>query len=189
MANRTSALEQSFVAGHFGAPTSTAVVVTLLESLQLGQICAWPETITEIGATAANCVGAQQAPKPLRSIGDAGQALLRVEPLKWWLIGAELPEINAEQGTVLDLSHSRTRLRLHGDHATSLLNRFIAVNLSEHAFPVGSVVSSSLHHVGLTLWRNQSGYELFIPRGYAVSVWELLKESALQFGLEVVAPE
>lgn len=188
MAKRTSALERSYRAGHFGVANTAGVVITLLESLQLGQIGAWPDTITEVGAIAASCLGTPQAPKPLDSVGDVSQALLRVEPLKWWLVGAELPDIPAEHGTVLDLSHSRTRLRIHGEQAATLLNRFIPVDLSEQAFPVGRVISSSMHHVGLVVWRNSGGYELFIPRGYAVSVWELLHQSALQFGLEVEAP-
>jgi sarcosine oxidase gamma subunit len=40
--------------------------------------------------------------------------------------------------------------------------------------------------VGVTLRRSDAGYELFIPRGFAVSLWELLVETAEQFGLEIV---
>jgi len=43
-----------------------------------------------------------------------------------------------------------------------------------------------MHHVGVTLWRSTTGYELFIPRGFALSSWEILFDSALQFGVEVV---
>jgi len=50
---------------------------------------------------------------------------------------------------------------------------------------VGSVASSVTHHVGVTLWRSQDGYELFIPRGFALSLWEGFVESAQQFGVEI----
>ena len=48
-----------------------------------------------------------------------------------------------------------------------------------------SVASSSTHHVGVTLWRSADGYELFMPRGFALSLWEGLVESAQQFGVEI----
>jgi sarcosine oxidase gamma subunit len=48
------------------------------------------------------------------------------------------------------------------------------------------VAATAFHHVGVTLWRSEAGYELFLPRGFALSLWELLYESAQQFGVEVV---
>jgi hypothetical protein len=38
----------------------------------------------------------------------------------------------------------------------------------------------------VTLWRSNEGYELFLPRGFALTLWEGFVESAQQFGLEVV---
>ena len=49
-----------------------------------------------------------------------------------------------------------------------------------------SVASTAFHHVGVTLWRSVEGYELFLPRGFAVSLWQGLLESAEQFGVEVI---
>ena len=60
------------------------------------------------------------------------------------------------------------------------------LDLRDEAFPVGSVASSVIHHVGVTLWRSAEGYELFIPRGFALTLWEGFLESAEQFGVEVV---
>lgn len=68
-----------------------------------------------------------------------------------------------------------------------LLNRHLPLDLREGAFPLGSVASTAFHHVGITVWRSEAGYELFLPRGFAVSLWELLRESAEQFGVEVVS--
>ena len=87
---------------------------------------------------------------------------------------------------MLDISHSRTQVRINGPQAESFLNRHLSLDLREQSFPVGSVASSVIHHVGVTLWRSEQGYELFIPRGFALSLWQGLVESATQFGLEVV---
>jgi len=114
-------------------------------------------------------------------------ALLRVEPLKWWLLGADAPALAPEHGASLDLSHSRTHLRISGAQAAALLNRHLPLDLREASFKEGAVASSALHHVSVTLWRSAHHYELFIPRGFALSLWEVLLESAAQFGAEVAA--
>ena len=112
--------------------------------------------------------------------------MLRVEPLKWWLLGLEPPELDVEQGVLLDLSHSRTRMRVSGPRAAELINRHLPLDLRDASFPQGSVASSAFHHVGVTVWRSSLGFEMFLPRGYAMSLWEMLLESAGQFGAEVV---
>ena len=111
--------------------------------------------------------------------------MLRIEPMKWWLIGIDAPTLDAEQGMTLDISHSRTQLRVSGDDATDFLNRHFPIDFRDSSFPEGSVASSVTHHVGVTIWHSADGYELFIPRGFALALWEGLVESAEQFGLEI----
>ena len=75
-------------------------------------------------------------------------------------------------------------MRIGGPDATALINRHLPLDLSAAAFPVGAVGSSAFHHVGVTLWHSEAGFELF-PRGLAVSLWEPLLGSAARFGVEV----
>jgi len=67
-----------------------------------------------------------------------------------------------------------------------LLNRNLPLDLRPSSFPVGSVASTVFHYVGVTLWHSDEGFELFLPRSFAVSLWELLQKNAAQFGFEVV---
>jgi len=83
------------------------------------------------------------------------------------------------------LRGNRKRLCVAGDDAAEFLNRHFPLDLRDASFPVGTVASSATHHVGVTLWRSDQGYELFIPRGFALSLWEGLVESAEQFGVEI----
>ena len=86
----------------------------------------------------------------------------------------------------LDLSHSRTHVRVTGDQAQVCLNRLMPIDLRLNACPIGSVMSTSFHHVAITIWVSESGtYELFIPRGFALSLWEILVKTATQFGVEI----
>jgi len=111
--------------------------------------------------------------------------VLRIEPLKWWVVGAEAPAMDAEQGATLDLSHSRTHIRISGPRAATVLNGFIALDLREASFPVGAVGSTDFHHIGVTVWRSADGYEVFAPRGYGVAIWQMLVEGSEQYGLQV----
>ena len=185
MANRISALHGHKQTGRYGRSGDTGIFLTEVSNLMLYQIAAWPETIEQVGQQAAKLVGVPHAPAPGKAVSGTTASLLRVEPLKWWLEGAAATPMDAESGSVLDLSHSRTRVQITGDEATSLLNRHLPLDLREENFPLGSVASTAYHHVGVTLWRSEQGYQLFLPRGFALSLWQGLFDSALQFGVEV----
>ena len=61
----------------------------------------------------------------------------------------------------------------------------LPIDLREISFPLNSVASTVFHHCSVTLWRSKNGYELFLPRAFALSLWEVLLESAAQFGYEI----
>lgn len=186
MVDRVSALAGHYPTGHIGVSGQTGVTLTEIPNLQLHQVAAWPETLQSVGQMAAEMAGSARAPGPGKAVAGSNGSLLRVEPLKWWLFGGQPSNIAPDQGSDLDISHSRTHVRITGNEATTLLNRHLPLDLRENSFPENSVASTAFHHVGVTLWRSNEGYELFLPRGFAVSLWEGLLESAEQFGGEVV---
>lgn len=181
---RESALQGHMHSGQYGI-AGAGVVIGEVRDLTLWQLAAWPDTIESVAAKAAQDIGLAAPPGFSQATGDSKKAMLRIEPLKYWLFGVEASSESSEQSVVLDLSHSRTHLRLSGDDASSVLNSFLPLDLREQSFPVNWVASSAMHHVGVTLWRSEKGYELFVPRGFAVSIWELLYETSLQYGLLV----
>jgi len=185
MAERASALDGHYTKGRIGEAGESGVALMEVRDLVLHQAAAWTDTLGVVGAKAAGVIGAEAAPGPCLATSGPNGTLLRIEPLKWWVFGAAAPALTADEGATLDLSHSRTHLRISGSRAAALLNRHLPLDLREHAFPVGSVGSSALHHVGVTLWRSDAGFELFLPRGFALSLWQVLLEGAAQFGAEV----
>ena len=100
-------------------------------------------------------------------------------------LGSDIPLLSTEDGTTLDLSHSFTQIEISGLKSIEFLNRFLPLDLREKSFPVNTVASSAVHHVSVKLWRSKETYNLFIPRGFALSLWELFLESASQFGYEI----
>ena len=189
MAERVSALQGADAPRRFGADGPPGVTLREVRGLRLWQVAAWHDTLAEVAQQAARAAGVAAAPPPGAAVESERGALLRVEPLKWWLLGADAPEIAGEHGAVLDLSHSRTHIRISGTQAAALLNRHLPLDLRDTSFAEGMVASGALHHVGVALWRSARGYELFIPRGFALSLWEVLLESAAQFGAEVAAAD
>jgi heterotetrameric sarcosine oxidase gamma subunit len=190
MTDQVSALENHLVTGRFGVSGEAGVVVEEVRDFGLLQLAAWPETIMTTGAKAAQAAGVSAPPSPGRVISGEKATLLRVEPLKWWLIsensaGAVLPALPAGDGTVLNLSHSRSWIRINGRKAETLLNHFLPIDLRPGSFPHDTVASTAFHHTGVTLWRCDGGFNLMLPRSFAASLWELLQESAKQYGLEV----
>jgi heterotetrameric sarcosine oxidase gamma subunit len=87
---------------------------------------------------------------------------------------------------LLDLSQSRVRLHVGGRQAALLLNHILPLDLSVRSFSENTVASTAFHHVGITLWRDSSGFNLFLPRSFAASLCEILTEIAQQYGLEVL---
>ena len=185
MLDRVSALAGHNSPGHQGDPANTGVILHEPADLVLHQVAAWPESIDAVGKVLAKLIGAKTVAGPGSSVSGANGSMLRIEPMKWWLLGVAAPEFDADRAVTLDISHSRTRVCVSGEHAAEFLNRHFPLDLREASFPPGSVASSATHHVGVTLWRSKDGYELFMPRGFALSLWEGLVESAQQFGVDI----
>ena len=190
MASPVSPLNGYYTKGGSGVSGTPAVVFEEVKEFHHLQFAAWPETISKLGARCAKAFGSSRTPGPGRFVQTRSGVFLRVEPLKWWLIStddAPIPELNvpATEGSALDISHSRAWLKISGDKAQQLLNQFLPIDLREAAFSTGSVASTAFHHTGVTVWRTDGEFNLLLPRSFAVSLWEMLQESALQYGLEV----
>lgn len=182
--DRVSALEGHYDKGRHGVGSGDAgVIVTEVPDLVLWQMAVWPESLDSAAGQLAQSSGVGDIPGFAMATGTESKALLRIEPLKFWVYGDIATSASADESVVVDLSHSRTQLRISGEHVTTLLNSYLPLDLRERSFPVNSVASTAFHHVGITLWRSPAGYELFLPRGFALSLWELLQESAMQYGL------
>lgn len=189
MADGTSALQGHLVPGRSGSARAAAVSLAEIRNFTLIQVAAWPNTLAQVGSATAKAAGCAKAPGAGQETKGSAAWLLRVEPLKWWLVisdGASATlDLPAETGALLDLSKSRTWLRLSGPNAAVLLNHFLPLDLSGAAFPEGTVASSAFHHVGVTLWRDDRGFNLMVPRSFAASLYQIMIESAAQYGLEI----
>lgn len=179
-------------ASPFAAPVATSkgdVRVRALPRGSLWQIATWPETSASVEqrvAAALEC----EAPAPGGvSVASDGRLLIRVEPLKWWVIGADgadCPlELDAEDGALLDLGHDQAGLAVEGDGAAELLKRLVPIDLRERSFPDHSFATTGAHHMIVrVLRRDREGprYEVRVMRSYADTLRELVAEHLSGFG-------
>ena len=189
MVKSVSALHGHMKKGRYWAAGKAGVIIKEVAVASLIQISSWPDTVADTEKVAAKSAGLGTAPGPGRiKIGKKGN-LLRIEPLKWWVISDHgeiaLPSVVAEKGMVLDLASSRTWLKITGSQSASLLNHFLPLDFRYRSFPENHVASTGFHHIGVTVWRDGEGFNLLLPRSFALSLWELLEASAHQYGLEV----
>lgn len=199
MAERQSALAGGWLPEIPGGERQSGAGIVMREvpNLRLLQVAAWPGTLAAVGGRLGAAAGSV-APGPLRWVrwGEAGR-LVRVEPLRWWLLwaGADdklpnpaLPELDSETAVCLDLSHSRTWIELGGAAVPDLLCRFLSIDFRPARFPAGAAASGRFGHVSATVLRGGGSgelWDLLLPRSYAAFCWAELVDAAGQFGLEI----
>ena len=169
-------------------PDGPGVVLSEISIGALWQIAPWPGRVGPAGAAAAAAAGAGAAPGPGRMVAGSAGRLLRVAPLGLWLTGAEAlprPALDPGDGVVTDLGHARTLIRIDGPAQAALLARLVPLDLRETAFAEGTVATTGLHHVGVTLCRRDAGVDLYVPRSFARALWDHIAAAARQFGLGV----
>ncbi|MDC1047834.1 hypothetical protein OAQ96_04020 [Alphaproteobacteria bacterium] len=185
MLNRDSAIKQNYNVGKFPFNDNIGIIFSENNNLIIQQIAAWPEEILNVEKLFSDQVGIQQQIDFNRGEAMKNNSLWRMEPLKWWLLGStiNLPE---HLGTSLELSHAFTSIKVGGEKSEILFNRHLPLDLRLENFPIHSSASSAIHHVSVKLCRlSDKEFNLFIPRGFALSIWEILLESASQFGYEI----
>ncbi|MEL6476908.1 MAG: hypothetical protein AAFR17_06215 [Pseudomonadota bacterium] len=186
MVERISALDGLEMPLHFGPD------LTLFERRvgSIWQITAWHGQVAEAGAVAAAACGVAEAPAALSALTGAQGDLLRIDPLRWlWVSETPQPMPGTDgAGTVLDLSHARTVIRVEGAAMPDLMARMVPLDLRPAAFGPGQVATSGIHHVAVML-QGQAGQgqvgavDLFCFRSFGRAIWEHLAESAAQFAV------
>ncbi|MEL6768850.1 MAG: hypothetical protein AAFP17_16840 [Pseudomonadota bacterium] len=155
----------------------------------LWQVTAWAPRLAAAAEAVAVASGAG-APGPGEAARGGGVTALRVEPLRWLLLvepGADAgaPALDPGDGTLLDLGHARTRLSVAGTARLDLMARLAPVDWRAPAFGPGRVASTVLGRVGVTVLGREEHLELLLPRSYAASLFDLVAETAVGFGLEI----
>jgi len=123
--------------------------------------------------------------------------LMRSGPFEFLLIGQEdqaasdrvallRQHVGADIGSVLDLSHARVRVSLHGDKAVEALSKLYALDFRPTAFAPNSFALTGHHHIPCLLHRlDAQHFHAYYFTTYARGQIDLLADAALEFGVDV----
>jgi heterotetrameric sarcosine oxidase gamma subunit len=194
MAERLSALAQALKAGVFGAagPAGPGVEIRELKSLAVVQVAAFD---AERAASAVGAALGAPASAERNSVATAGEAtILWTGPGRWLVVEPESRDLASllahhcpgDVAAITDLGHARTALRAEGQKVRDLLAKLCTLDLDSAVFPPGTCAQTPLGQTGVLLYcRAQDGFDIFLPRSFAVSAWESILDAALEFGCRV----
>ena len=186
MFKRLSSLENNYSLGSNPFNGKTNIYFKELNNLHLQQIACWSDSLSHSENFLKQELNINNLPNFNKGIIEKEFSFWRIEPLKWWIFNKNIT-LSPDLGTTLDLSHSFTCIHISGNHASLLLNRYLPIDLRESKFPELSSASSAIHHVSIKLFKHsRNNYYLLIPRGFALSIWEILIDTSRQFGYEVL---
>lgn len=173
------------------APTGSAEGITLDASARgsIWQVAAWADTFTSVEAALASACGCA-VPVPGKAVETSdGRLLIRTEPLKWWIIGADNAECplqpEASEGAWLDMSHDQAAITLSGPNAAEILKRMVSIDVRDHAFPNLSFATTHMHHMITKVLRQDTGdvacYSVMVMRSYADDLREIAEHHLHSF--------
>lgn len=182
--------------GETGGAGTARLVLNELELPAVIEIGAWPNCLERVSTGLAGLAGATLPGRPGRF--GTGEGVL----LGWiafgrflWLSAnagdvARLAEaLPSEEAAVVDLVSARKGVRLSGEVATDLLNKAVAIDFSDKAFPPGSLAQTVIHDVPVVILRREGeSFDLLVPASFAESTIDWLRDAALEFGYRVEEP-
>ncbi|KQU76191.1 sarcosine oxidase subunit gamma [Aminobacter sp. DSM 101952] len=170
------------------------VGVTLSEMApgSIVQLAAWPgeekkliAAITSLtGLKLADGAGAGAASERHTVFGFAPGKFLLTDTAEGLVSAAGV--VTPAMGTITDLSHGRTAIRIAGPRSEWVLAKLFAVDFSLVAFPQGSGISTAHHDIFAQIQRSgPDRFDLYVFRSFARSLWKMLCHASDEVGYEV----
>ena len=190
-----SPLAGHYQLGEFGALPEDGEVLTLSErfALSIAEVAAWRGSEDATLAAIASATGLTLAPGPGAGACSDTAAAFNIAPRRWLVTGndaalvARLADSVGESGTVTDLSHGRTIIRIEGKRSRWVLAKIFAVDLSEDRLEEANGLSTAHHDIFAQIQRvGPDAFDIHVFRSFARSFWELLRRSAEEAGYRVV---
>ncbi|MGH6938879.1 sarcosine oxidase subunit gamma [Hypericibacter sp.] len=196
MLERRSALEKDLQqGGHEGAKGERGVALGEVRGWSLVQASGFPDQAASFEAALASQLGAGLPAKVGDGVSAQGRTIMRVGPEHFWIVGPEKDDLAARLsqavaptiGSILPLSHSRTRIFIEGASAREVLAKGIPLDFDPNVFKVGQFALTGLHHTPVLVHRSAADrYEIYAMRTFAHSIWEWFTDAALPVGYDVV---
>ncbi|WP_309085809.1 sarcosine oxidase subunit gamma family protein [Chelativorans sp.] len=192
MAERLSPLGAAFRPGMHGGPgAGPGVRLSEVTPPSIMEATAWPGRKGALAEAISAVTGLSLSARPNAGAVSAEASAFSIAPERFLVCGgAELPArlaaaITIETGTVVDLSHGRTALRIAGPRAEWVLSKLFAVDVAPAAFPVAEARATSHHEIFAQIQRTgPDQFDIFVFRSFARAFWTMLCDAAEEVGYE-----
>ncbi len=176
MAEPLSPLGDAYRPGRHG-PTSDTPGVTISETRpgSIVQVAAWPGREASLAAVLREAAGLDLPMAPGAGTVDGFRCIFDIAPRRWLVadqaegLGRTLAAaVAAETGTITDLSHGRTAIRVEGERAEWVLSKLFAIDFAPAAFPFSAGRSTQHHDVFAAIQRTApDAFDLYVFRSFA----------------------
>jgi heterotetrameric sarcosine oxidase gamma subunit len=194
---RLSPLAGATTPGEFGAPVDGGPRVILSERLDLGLLHLAGPDADAFYDGARGVVGASLPRNPNTASEVDDRIVLWTGPGTWLIATSEGGVQSLAEGlraiacagavSVVDLSHGRTVVRIGGPAARDVLATGCSIDLHPRRFLAGDCAQTSIAGIALLIHAvtDDPVYDLYLPRGFALSAWEWLSDAAAEFGCRI----
>lgn len=190
-----SPLERHREAGEFGALRDKGPGVLLSErfGLSIAEVAAWSGAESKGRAAIKTATGLTLKVAPGSGTVKSQATAFNIAPARWMVSGEDadlvgkLSDAIADDGSVTDISHGRTVLRIDGSESRWVLAKIFAVDFSEEAFARGDGLATAHHDILAQIQRvDADAFDIYVFRSFARSFWRLLRHSAEEVGYRVI---
>ncbi len=191
---RQSPLEPVVKPGrHDNAEAGAGVTLGETQPAAIVQLAAWPGLEKKVIAAVRSATGLALPDGPGGGVAKSEKAAFGFAPGKFMVVDdaeglaeAFSGAIPPATGTVTDLSHGRTAIRIKGPKAEWVLAKLFAIDFSPAAFPPGSARSTMHHDIFAQIQRSDADqFDLYVFRSFARSFWKTLCRAAEEVGYAV----
>ncbi|WP_378950316.1 sarcosine oxidase subunit gamma family protein [Mesorhizobium sp. ANAO-SY3R2] len=194
MADQLSPLEPAFRPGsHGNFAHGHGVTLSELAPGSIVQVAAWPGEEKKLIAAIAAVTGLKLADGAGAGVVSDRYAAFGFAPGKFLVTDTSeglatslTSAVTADIGTVTDLSHGRTAIRIAGPKVEWVLAKLFAVDFSLAAFPEGSGISTAHHDIFAQIQRSgPDRFDIYVFRSFARSFWKMLCHASDEVGYEL----
>lgn len=194
---RRSPLAREWTPGDYGrlGPDGPAIVFARRPELATVQVESDAGGADEVARRLEAALGLAPPAGYNTGVGDDALRLIWTGPWRWFVVEPEgrdleavLREALAGTGAaVVQLSHSRTVLRMSGHEARYVLAKGTGVNVHPRRLHAGVAVQTALFHVDVLIdcTGEAPSFDVYMARGFALSLWQTLRHAAAEYGYRV----
>ncbi|WP_265518049.1 sarcosine oxidase subunit gamma [Nitratireductor luteus] len=194
MVERESPLGPAFEPGAFpNHAGDTGIRLSEATPAGIVEACAWPGMEQALRNAIGKATGLRVGAAANAAASNKDAAALCIGPSRYLVRSARRDlfermqaEVAPETGTVTDLSHGRTCIRVEGNACEWMLSKLFAVDFHLTTFPADTGLATAHHDIFAQIHRSgEDRFEIFVFRSLARAFWRELREAAAETGYEV----